>query len=250
MKNVYTGNERTLTRKVKEAILANRVDRKLSKDEILFRYLNTIYLGEGAYGVGAASETYFRKAVKDLTLSEAALLAGIIPAPSVYQPRGNPDGAEQPSPQRAQADAGRGLHHRKRQHDAAIAADGVARRRAASRRVRSRSSSRRSRSSGSTRTTSTTSRSTCGPAATTPIGPACGSRPASIPKIQDAAEKAVTDALSGTAAPLGDGAGVGRAADGLRQSAGRWARLLQRALGQREPRARRLPEEARRRRSA
>ncbi|MEY2468562.1 MAG: penicillin-binding protein, partial [Actinomycetota bacterium] len=93
VKNVYTGNERTLTRKVKEAILANRVDRKLSKDEILFRYLNTIYLGEGAYGVGAASETYFRKAIKDITLSEAALLAAIIPAPSVYQPRGNPDGA-------------------------------------------------------------------------------------------------------------------------------------------------------------
>ncbi len=94
VKNVYTGNERTLNRKLKEAILANRVDRKLSKDEILFRYLNTIYLGEGAYGVGAASETYFRKSVRDLTVSEAALLAGIIPAPSLYQPRGNPDGAD------------------------------------------------------------------------------------------------------------------------------------------------------------
>src|SRR5205085_2972013 len=95
VKNVYTGNQRTLARKVREAILANQVDRKLSKDEILFRYLNTIYLGEGAYGVGAASETYFRKSVKDLTLSEAALIAGVIPAPSVYQPRGNPDGANQ-----------------------------------------------------------------------------------------------------------------------------------------------------------
>ncbi len=94
VKNVYTGNERTIQRKVKEAILANRVDRKLSKDEILFRYLNTIYLGEGAYGVGAASETYFRKRVNDLTLSESALLAAVVPAPSVYQPRGNPDGAE------------------------------------------------------------------------------------------------------------------------------------------------------------
>ncbi|MBA2609603.1 MAG: transglycosylase domain-containing protein [Actinobacteria bacterium] len=93
VKNAYTGNERTLTRKIKEAILANRVDRKLSKDEILFRYLNTIYLGEGAYGVGAASENYFRKSVADLTLSEAALIAAVIPAPSVYQPRGNPDGA-------------------------------------------------------------------------------------------------------------------------------------------------------------
>ena len=93
VKNVYTNRERTLTRKVREAILANQVDRKYSKDEILFRYLNTIYLGDGAYGVGAAAETYFHKAVKDLSLSESALLAGIIPAPSVYEPRGNPDGA-------------------------------------------------------------------------------------------------------------------------------------------------------------
>jgi penicillin-binding protein 1A len=94
VKNVYTKGQRSISRKIREAILANQVDRKYSKEEILFRYLNTIYLGEGAYGVGAASENYFRKSVKDLTLSEAALLAGIIPAPSVYEPRGNPDGAD------------------------------------------------------------------------------------------------------------------------------------------------------------
>jgi penicillin-binding protein 1A len=93
VKNVYTGNERTITRKVREAILANQVDREYSKEEILYRYLSTIYLGEGAYGVGAAAETYFHKSVKDLSISESALLAAIIPAPSVYQPRGNPDGA-------------------------------------------------------------------------------------------------------------------------------------------------------------
>ncbi|MEY2418185.1 MAG: penicillin-binding protein, partial [Actinomycetota bacterium] len=91
VKNAYTNRERTITRKVREAILANQVDRKYSKGEILYRYLNTIYLGDGAYGVGAAAETYFHKAVKDLTLSESALLAGIIPAPSAYEPRGNPD---------------------------------------------------------------------------------------------------------------------------------------------------------------
>ena len=95
VKNVYTGNQRTIARKLKEAILANRVDRTLSKDEILFRYLNTIYMGDGAYGVGAASETYFRKSVSDLTLSEAALLAGVIPAPSSYEPRGSPDAANE-----------------------------------------------------------------------------------------------------------------------------------------------------------
>ncbi|HVV35469.1 MAG TPA: transglycosylase domain-containing protein [Acidimicrobiales bacterium] len=93
VKNVYTNRARTITRKVREAILANQVDRKYSKDEILYRYLNTIYLGDGAYGVGAAAETYFHKSVKDLTLSESAMLAGIIPAPSAFEPRGNPESA-------------------------------------------------------------------------------------------------------------------------------------------------------------
>ena len=91
---VYTGNERSLERKLREAMLARRIDRELSKDEILYRYLSRVYFGGGAYGVGAASESYFRKSVRDLSLSEAAMLAGIIPAPSRYDPRGNPDGAE------------------------------------------------------------------------------------------------------------------------------------------------------------
>jgi penicillin-binding protein 1A len=88
---------RTLSQKFRETILANQLERshRYSKEEILFRYLSTIYLGEGAYGVGAAAETYFRKPVSKLTLSEAALLAGVIPAPSVYQPRGNPTAADQ-----------------------------------------------------------------------------------------------------------------------------------------------------------
>ncbi len=94
VKNAYVGNERSISRKLREAILASRLDRQVDKDEILFRYLERIYLGEGAYGVGAASETYFRKPVSQLTLSEAALLVGIIPAPSRYEPRGNPQLAE------------------------------------------------------------------------------------------------------------------------------------------------------------
>ncbi|MDQ3758184.1 MAG: transglycosylase domain-containing protein, partial [Actinomycetota bacterium] len=94
VKNAYVGAERSLVRKVREAILASQVDRQKSKTEILFLYLSTVYLGEGAYGVGAASETYFRKPVNKLTLSEAALLAGLIPAPSRYEPRGNPTLAE------------------------------------------------------------------------------------------------------------------------------------------------------------
>jgi penicillin-binding protein 1A len=94
VKNAYTDKDRTITRKVREAILASQLDRQFDKDEILFRYLSDVYLGEGAYGVGAASETYFRKPVNQLTLSEAAMLVGLIPAPSYYEPRGNPQGAE------------------------------------------------------------------------------------------------------------------------------------------------------------
>ena len=94
VKNAYVGKERSLSRKIREAILASQLDRQMSKDEILFRYLDQVYLGEGAYGVGAAAQTYFRKSVRDLTLSEAATLAGLIPAPSLYDPRLNPAGAE------------------------------------------------------------------------------------------------------------------------------------------------------------
>ena len=94
VKNAYTGKERTVIRKVREAILASQLDRQFEKDDILFKYLSSIYLGDGTYGVGAASESYFRKPVSQLTLSEAAMLAGLIPAPSRYEPRGNPELAE------------------------------------------------------------------------------------------------------------------------------------------------------------
>ncbi|HUQ62444.1 MAG TPA: transglycosylase domain-containing protein [Acidimicrobiales bacterium] len=94
VKLAYTTGERTLNRKLREVVLAGRLDRKLSKDEILYRYLSNVYFGSGAYGVGAAAETYFRKPAKDLTLSEAALLAGLIRQPSTNEPRSNPTGAE------------------------------------------------------------------------------------------------------------------------------------------------------------
>jgi penicillin-binding protein 1A len=95
IRNLYTGSERTMARKAKEALLAVQAERVYSKEDILARYLNTVYLGESTFGVEAASQSYFRKPAKDLTLSEAALLAGVIPAPSVYSPRANPDLAEQ-----------------------------------------------------------------------------------------------------------------------------------------------------------
>lgn len=81
VKNVYLSQERTVTRKIKEAALAVKVERELSKQEILTRYLNTIYFGRGAYGVEAASLAYFKKNVQDLTLPECAYLAGLIRAP-------------------------------------------------------------------------------------------------------------------------------------------------------------------------
>ncbi|PLS76682.1 MAG: hypothetical protein CYG61_01220 [Actinobacteria bacterium] len=81
VKNVYLGRERTVWRKFKEAILAMKIERKLGKYEILERYLNTIYLGRGAYGVQAAARAYFGKDVSELGLREAAYLAGLIRSP-------------------------------------------------------------------------------------------------------------------------------------------------------------------------
>ncbi|HUF32110.1 MAG TPA: transglycosylase domain-containing protein [Acidimicrobiales bacterium] len=94
VKNTYVGNERSLSRKVREAVVASQLDRQVDKEEILFRYLSSVFFGDGAYGVGAAAETYFDKAVNDLSISEAALLAGLIPAPSRFQPRAHPEVAE------------------------------------------------------------------------------------------------------------------------------------------------------------
>jgi penicillin-binding protein 1A len=82
--------ERSYQRKIKEAILAYRIDKAFSKEEILFLYLNQIYLGHGAYGVAAAAENYFGKDVSDLNLAESAMLAGLPQAPSRYSPYQNP----------------------------------------------------------------------------------------------------------------------------------------------------------------
>lgn len=87
--------EKTYKRKIKEVILSYKIEKKLSKDEILFLYLNQIYLGHGAYGVEAASENYFGKHVKDLTLAECAMLAGLPQAPSRYSPFHHPELARQ-----------------------------------------------------------------------------------------------------------------------------------------------------------
>ncbi len=87
--------ERTYERKLKEAILAYRIEKKFTKDEILFLYLNQIYLGHGAYGVEAASENYFGKHAKDLNIAECSMMAGLPQAPSRYSPFRFPDRAKQ-----------------------------------------------------------------------------------------------------------------------------------------------------------
>ncbi|MGH8977989.1 MAG: transglycosylase domain-containing protein, partial [Acidimicrobiia bacterium] len=86
--------KRDLKTKIREAVLAVRLENEMSKDEILERYLNVIYLGNGAYGIKAASERYFGKPdPKQLTIGESALLAGLIQAPEVLNPVTHPDRA-------------------------------------------------------------------------------------------------------------------------------------------------------------
>jgi len=89
VRNIYLSPEKTLSRKIKEAILAYRIEQIYSKNTILEKYLNTVYFGNGCYGVETASQTYFGKPAKSLTLSEAALLAGIVQRPSDYNPYTN-----------------------------------------------------------------------------------------------------------------------------------------------------------------
>jgi penicillin-binding protein 1A len=85
--------EKSYLRKMAEAVLAHRIERMLTKEEILYLYLNEIYLGEGAYGVEAAARTYFNKRARDLDLGEIAVLAGLPQSPSNYSPLRNPDAA-------------------------------------------------------------------------------------------------------------------------------------------------------------
>jgi penicillin-binding protein 1A len=93
VRNLYTGQERTFTRKIKEACLAIKLAQKRSKPWILNQYLNSVYYGNHAYGVEAAAQTYFSKHASELTLLQAALLAGLPQAPSDYDPYHNPQAA-------------------------------------------------------------------------------------------------------------------------------------------------------------
>jgi penicillin-binding protein 1A len=93
VKSILLSPEKSFVRKIREAILAFKIEKYLSKEEILFLYLNQIYLGHGAYGVATAAENYFGKSVEELNLAESALLAGLPQAPSKYSPYHHPEQA-------------------------------------------------------------------------------------------------------------------------------------------------------------
>lgn len=93
-RSLLLSSEKTYIRKVKEILLAYKMEQNLSKEEILYLYLNQIYFGGGAYGVAAAAETYFRKTIDQLTVSEMAILAGLPQAPSAYSPIDHPQKAK------------------------------------------------------------------------------------------------------------------------------------------------------------
>ncbi len=89
-RNVYLSSEKTFTRKIYEILLTTKLEHMLSKDQIFEIYLNQIYLGNRAYGFAAASEAYFGKPLKNISIAEAAMLAGLPKAPSAYNPIANP----------------------------------------------------------------------------------------------------------------------------------------------------------------
>ncbi len=95
VKNLLLDQERTFRRKIREALLARRLEQELKKDEILELYLNHIYFGDGRYGIEEASRGVFGKSAKDLTIAEAAMLAGNVAGPESYNPRKHPDKALQ-----------------------------------------------------------------------------------------------------------------------------------------------------------
>jgi penicillin-binding protein 1A len=94
-RNFFLSSEKTVTRKLYEALLAFKIEHSLTKDQILELYVNQIYLGQRAYGFGAASQIYYGKALEQLTLAETAMLAGLPKAPSTYNPVANPQRAKQ-----------------------------------------------------------------------------------------------------------------------------------------------------------
>jgi membrane peptidoglycan carboxypeptidase len=95
VKNIYGDDAPTYARKAREAVIALKLDQQRTKDEILARYLDTIYYGRGAYGIETAADVYFRTTAAELSVSQAALLVGIVPAPSAWDPANDPERAQE-----------------------------------------------------------------------------------------------------------------------------------------------------------
>ena len=113
-RNVYLSSEKTFTRKIYEILLTFKLEHMLTKDQILEIYMNQIFLGNRAYGFAAAAETYFGKPLKNITIAEAAMLAGLPKAPSAYNPISNPKRARVAPALHHRPHAGKRLHHRRR----------------------------------------------------------------------------------------------------------------------------------------
>ena len=130
-KNLFLTQERTMQRKLQEVILSVWLERKYSKDEIFDLYLNRVYFGSGAYGIEAAAQRYFGKSARNVTLSEAALLAGLVKSPSKLAPTRNYDGAERRAQivLAAMSDAGYVSRRRGQDRDGRLAEDREAERR-------------------------------------------------------------------------------------------------------------------------
>jgi penicillin-binding protein 1A len=93
-RNIFLTNTRTFGRKIREAILALALERRFSKDQILELYLNRVYFGGGAYGIDAASRRFFGHSAQSLSVSEAAIIAGLVKAPSNYSPTADAEAAK------------------------------------------------------------------------------------------------------------------------------------------------------------
>ena len=111
-KNLFLEPKRTFDRKMQEAMLALYLESRYSKDQILTLYLNRVYFGAGVYGIEAAAERFFGKHAQNLTLPEAAMLAGSVKAPARYNPLADPDASQAARPDRAARHGGCGLHRR------------------------------------------------------------------------------------------------------------------------------------------
>ena len=112
-RNFYLSTEKTFTRKIYEVLLALKIESLLSKEQILEVYMNQIFLGQRAYGFAAASEIYFGKPLKDISIAEAAMLAGLPKAPSAYNPIVNPKPRHRAAAVHHRPHAGKRLHQRR-----------------------------------------------------------------------------------------------------------------------------------------